>query len=70
MSLGLEPQSFTTLHGNVIAESIADAKKQLQCGEQLLDRSQAEELLPEIEASTGKRHYIFALEIRIQQVTA
>jgi hypothetical protein len=57
MSLGLEPQSFTTLHGNVIAESIADAKKQLQCGEQLLDRSQAEE-------------YIFALEIRIQQVTA
>jgi hypothetical protein len=58
-----EPQASTIIHRRIVAESLPDAAIRLECGEPLPDREAAEYLLTEIEVTTGKRHYIFELEI-------
>lgn len=64
------PASFATMQAYIVAESMEDAKITLEEGSPLWDREEAEGMLKSYEFSTGERHYIFALDIRIQQATS
>jgi hypothetical protein len=71
MSDAPDPKSFVVEHVYVGAQSLENVQVQLRCGEPLMcERAEAEKYLTMFEASTGKRQYIFALDIRIQQVTS
>jgi hypothetical protein len=70
MSNAPDPKVFSVVQRYTVAESMEDARTSLGDGTPLWDRAEAEEMLTSFEFSTGKRHYIFALDIRIQQVTA
>ena len=70
MSNAPDPKVFSAVHHCIVAESMDDAVALLQVGTPLYGREYAEMQPTEIEASTGRRHYIFTLDIRIQQVTS
>lgn len=71
MSDAPDPKSFMAGRAYVVAESPENVQVQLYCGEPLMrTRAEAEKYRTIFEVSTGKRQYVFALDIRIRQVTS
>lgn len=64
------PERERFLSWCAIGTSLDDAWAHIQAGAPALSRSEAEDLLVEIQCTTGKRHYIFEIASKLTQITS